>query len=53
MSKNAPTWPMDKWPYPTPGQGPLPNKDLPPMKTAKKGKKVSPRDKKAPGPNIA
>ena len=26
---DAPTWPMDKWPHPTPGQGPLPNTKLP------------------------
>ena len=25
----APTWPMHKWPYPTPGQGPLPNPNIP------------------------
>jgi len=35
---DAPVWPAHKWPYPTPGQGPLPNKDLPPMKLAKKKK---------------
>ena len=26
----APTWPMHKWPHPTPGQGPLPNPNIPP-----------------------
>ena len=30
---DAPVWPMEKWPHPTPGQGPLPNTKLP-----KKGK---------------
>tara|TARA_R100000008_G_scaffold45737_1_gene26881 strand:+ start:777 stop:1277 length:501 start_codon:yes stop_codon:yes gene_type:complete len=25
----APTWPMHKWPHPTPGQGPLPNPNIP------------------------
>ncbi len=26
---DAPVWPMHKWPHPTPGQGPLPNTELP------------------------
>ena len=30
----APTWPMDKWPHPTPGQGPLPNTKLPKKRKA-------------------
>ena len=25
----APVWPSHKWPYPTPGQGPLPNPNIP------------------------
>lgn len=29
LSSNAPVWPADKWPHPTPGQGPLPNPNLP------------------------
>ena len=29
LSSNAPVWPADKWPHPTPGQGPLPNPTLP------------------------
>jgi len=31
---DAPTWPMEKWPHPTPGQGPLPNTKLPKKGTA-------------------
>ncbi len=32
---SAPVWPAHKWPYPTPGQGPLPNPDgLPPLKAS-------------------
>ena len=31
---DAPTWPMDKWPHPTPGQGPLPNTKLPKKRKA-------------------
>ena len=34
IAAEAPTWPMDKWPHPTPGQGPLPNTELPPTKLA-------------------
>jgi len=26
---DAPVWPPHKWPHPTPGQGPLPNPDIP------------------------
>ena len=29
VSQNAPVWPGHKWPYPTPGQGPLPNPNFP------------------------
>lgn len=32
---SAPVWPAHKWPYPTPGQGPLPNPELPPLKASK------------------
>ena len=31
---DAPVWPPHKWPHPTPGQGPLPNTELPPKKLA-------------------
>ena len=34
IAADAPTWPMEKWPYPTPGQGPLPNKELPKLSSA-------------------
>lgn len=29
LANNAPVWPMHKWPHPTPGQGPLPNPNIP------------------------
>ncbi len=37
---DAPVWPAHKWPYPTPGQGPLPGNKLPPLKLAKANKKT-------------